>query len=155
MKESEEQFFEKLKATFSIEAEEHLQALSDGLLALEANPPSAEQAQIVETIFRKAHTLKGAARSVNLRSIQNVCQALEDLLALLLCCLTIKSEPMKIIQIHSLPTYRKLSLQRSGELGDLRREAVLEQVLQKVLIADILSSMKKLSPLVAREDRNP
>ena len=82
MNESEEQFLQKLKATFRIEAEEHLKALSNGILALENGLSQDKQPKMVEAIYREAHTLKGAARSVNLKSMQEVCQVFEDLLAL-------------------------------------------------------------------------
>lgn len=82
MSETEEQFYKKLLAAFRIEAEEHLRALSDGLIALEGGLPQEEQKKTVEAIFREAHTFKGAARSVNLKSVPEVCQILEDILEL-------------------------------------------------------------------------
>lgn len=78
---SKEDFLKKLVTAFKGEAQEHLQALSSGLLALEKAPPDEMRRQIVETIFREAHSLKGAARSVNATEVENVCQALEGVLA--------------------------------------------------------------------------
>ena len=76
-----EQFAAELYASFKIEAVEHLKGISDGLLALE-NPSSSETNQeIVDTIFREAHSLKGAARAVNKLEMQQVCQSLEDVLS--------------------------------------------------------------------------
>lgn len=77
----EDEFMLKLQATFRIEADEHLQTLSDGLLALEKTPPEAQRAQLVERIFRESHSLKGASRSVNQWAIQEICQALENVLS--------------------------------------------------------------------------
>lgn len=65
---------------FLIEAEEHLKALSDGLLALENNPKKTE---ILEFIFRAAHTLKGAASSVGFKNVEIGAHAIEDALDLL------------------------------------------------------------------------
>lgn len=79
----EEEFFDKLKGIFQEEAKEHLKALSDGLLELEKNLPEEVYKEVIEKIFREAHSLKGAARSVNLRPIQEICQALENVFALL------------------------------------------------------------------------
>ncbi|MBI2876231.1 MAG: hybrid sensor histidine kinase/response regulator [Candidatus Tectomicrobia bacterium] len=79
----EDEFLKRLLSTFQIEAEEHLQAISSGLIELEGPLPPERQAEIVETIFREAHSLKGAACAVNLADMEAICQALEDLLAAL------------------------------------------------------------------------
>ena len=76
-------FLIKLLATFRVEADEHLRALSTGLLELEKAPADGKQADIVEKIFRETHSLKGAARAVNLMEIESVCQALESIFAAL------------------------------------------------------------------------
>ena len=57
-------FLKKLLATFKVEAEEHLKTISLGLVELEKTLPPEKQLEIVETIFREAHSLKGAARAV-------------------------------------------------------------------------------------------
>lgn len=76
---SEEKFLKHLQATFRLEAREHLDALFAGLTALERQPEdAAERAVLVENIFREAHSLKGAARSVNESAIESVCQSLES-----------------------------------------------------------------------------
>ena len=77
----EAEFAAKLFATFKVEADEHLKSLSDGLLALENHLPQENQKEAIETIFREAHSLKGAARAVNHEVIQNVCQSLENVLS--------------------------------------------------------------------------
>jgi len=78
-----DELLKKLLLTFRVEADEHLQAMASGLLALEKTPPGEGQAEIVETIFREAHSLKGAARAVNLMEIESVCQSLESVFAAL------------------------------------------------------------------------
>jgi two-component system chemotaxis sensor kinase CheA len=77
----DEEFLKRLRATFNIEAEEHLQAIASGLLELEKSPPLPEQQRMIETIYREAHSLKGAARAVNFSDIEVICQALETVLA--------------------------------------------------------------------------
>ena len=77
----EEEFLKRLRATFNVEAEEHLQAIASGLLELEKTPPLARQQVVTEAIYREAHSLKGAARAVNLSDIEAICQALESVLA--------------------------------------------------------------------------
>ena len=71
---------ERLLATFRTEAEEHLQAVSTNLLALDRGLPPAEARDVVESLFREVHTLKGAARSVSLMDVEALCQALESVL---------------------------------------------------------------------------
>ena len=56
-----EEFRKKLLATFRVEAAEHVRALTSGLLELERPSPESHPAAL-ETIFREAHSLKGAAR---------------------------------------------------------------------------------------------
>jgi two-component system chemotaxis sensor kinase CheA len=71
----------RLMATFRVEAEEHLQALTANLLALERGVPPPEVQAMLEATFREMHTLKGAARSVGLMEVEAVCQACESLLS--------------------------------------------------------------------------
>jgi two-component system chemotaxis sensor kinase CheA len=77
----DEEFLQRLLATFKLEAEEHLQAISSGVLALEQSGHPADQEEILESVFREAHSLKGAARAVNLGHVEAICQPLESLLA--------------------------------------------------------------------------
>ncbi|HEX4120751.1 MAG TPA: response regulator [Verrucomicrobiae bacterium] len=81
MSAQEEEFLKSLRATFKVEAAEHLQAIAAGLLALEKAPPANEQRAHVETVFRAAHSLKGAARAVNFAAVESVCQSLENAFA--------------------------------------------------------------------------
>ena len=75
------EFQNRLLATFRIEADEHLKAMSSGLLALEKTPAEDHRARIVEQVFREVHSLKGAARAVNLSAIEALCQVLESVFA--------------------------------------------------------------------------
>lgn len=81
MTKQEEEFLKRLRATFKVEAEEHLHAVSAGLLALEKIRAGAGQAEPIEVIFRHAHSLKGAARAVNLTEVESICQSLEGFFA--------------------------------------------------------------------------
>lgn len=83
MDKREEEFLKRLKATFKIEADEHVQTISSGLLDLDKNPDPEERARILEIIYREAHSLKGAARAVSLRDVEKICQAAETVLSML------------------------------------------------------------------------
>ena len=54
----------RLMATFLEELAEHVAALNNDLLALEKAPSDEESADRLKRLFRTAHSLKGAARSV-------------------------------------------------------------------------------------------
>src|SRR5260221_8663489 len=77
----DELFLRSLRAAFQVEAAEHLQTIESGLLKLEKAGASAEHPQAIETVYRAAHSLKGAARAVNLSEVESLCQSLEDLFA--------------------------------------------------------------------------
>lgn len=79
MNKKEEEFKKRLLATFKIEADEHLKAISSGLLELEKVKNFNDQVKVVETIFRETHSLKGASRAVDLRDIETVCNSLESI----------------------------------------------------------------------------
>ncbi len=79
---TDKDLLERLLKIFKVEAEEHIKAMTAGMLALEKGLSADEQQEVVETIFREAHSLKGAARSVNLSEIETVCQALESVYTL-------------------------------------------------------------------------
>jgi two-component system chemotaxis sensor kinase CheA len=73
---NDEEFLRQLQEAFAVEAEEHLQAIAAGLLSLES-APAAPRRELVERIFREAHSLKGAAAAANRREMETVCQAME------------------------------------------------------------------------------
>jgi len=78
---NEQELLKKLREAFSGEAEERLASMSSGLLELEKTSEPDKQRPILEVVFREAHSLKGAARSVNLVDIETICQAIEGVFA--------------------------------------------------------------------------
>lgn len=81
MSHQEDDFYRELLSMFKIEAEEHIKNMSNGLLDLEKVTDENEQLGFVETIYREAHSLKGAARAVNLSDVELLCQSLESIFA--------------------------------------------------------------------------
>ncbi|EKD81556.1 MAG: hypothetical protein ACD_39C01749G0002 [uncultured bacterium] len=79
MNPSDSEFNKRLLETFRIEAEEHIRTVINGLIELEKSPAPEKYSQLIETTFREIHSLKGAARSVNLREFELVCQPLETI----------------------------------------------------------------------------
>ncbi|MBF0508128.1 MAG: hybrid sensor histidine kinase/response regulator [Deltaproteobacteria bacterium] len=80
---NEEEFLIKLRAAFKAEAEERLNAMASCLMEYETSSDQERQQTLIEEVFREAHSLKGAARTVNLGDIENICQAIESVFALL------------------------------------------------------------------------
>lgn len=78
MTDKDTEFLQRLLVTFKVEADEHLKGISSGLLELEKCEAPERQQTLIEIIFREAHSLKGAARAVNLVEIETLCQALES-----------------------------------------------------------------------------
>ncbi len=83
MARKDDDLLKQLLATFAVEAEEHLGAISTGLLELEKAPAGGRRRELIETIFREVHSLKGAARVVNLANVVALCQPLEEVFAAL------------------------------------------------------------------------
>jgi two-component system chemotaxis sensor kinase CheA len=77
----DKELLKRLLATFRVEAEEHVTAISSGLVKLERASSPEKQMETIESVFREAHSLKGAARAVNLVKIEGTCQSLEGLFA--------------------------------------------------------------------------
>lgn len=75
------EFHKRLLATFTIETKEHLAAISAGLLALEKAADDGKRREIIEKAFREAHSLKGAARAVNLARIESLSHGIENAFA--------------------------------------------------------------------------
>ena len=81
MSTKEDEFLKQLRATFRVEAAEHLQVIATGLLDLEKTRETQAQRNLVEAMFRAAHSLKGAARAADFTDIESHCQAVEDMFA--------------------------------------------------------------------------
>ena len=71
---------QKYIETYAEEAREQLQALKQGLAALAANPRDAE---VLSSLHRSAHTVKGGARMLKLTAINELALQLEAVLTLL------------------------------------------------------------------------
>lgn len=78
MGKDKEAFLKELLNDFKIEASEHLQSISNGLLKLEKNFQTPESKEVVENVFREIHSIKGAARAVNQLQIERLCMSMES-----------------------------------------------------------------------------
>jgi two-component system chemotaxis sensor kinase CheA len=73
----------KLIEAFEGEAEERLQELNKATLALEQSTDPAESAELIKVIFREAHTLKGTAGGLGLKSIERLGHTMETVFGLI------------------------------------------------------------------------
>lgn len=76
-----DEFERELMAAFALEAVEHVQGMTAGLLDLERGVVESEGEPLLVRVYRQAHSLKGAARTVGLGPVEHVCQALENVFA--------------------------------------------------------------------------
>jgi two-component system chemotaxis sensor kinase CheA len=72
----------ELLATFVEECREHLGSIENDVLAIEAAGASADQ-ELINRVFRAAHSIKGGAGFFDLRTIKDLAHKLENLLDLL------------------------------------------------------------------------
>jgi two-component system, chemotaxis family, sensor kinase CheA len=70
---------ESLMSTFVEEVAEHVRSFNFDLLALEGG--QGDPASLLQSLFRTAHNLKGAARAVDVGLVESACHGLEDVLA--------------------------------------------------------------------------
>ncbi|HNO11162.1 MAG TPA: Hpt domain-containing protein, partial [bacterium] len=59
----------EMMSIFKVESEEHLKNLNKGLLKLEETPNSRE---LIDELFRTAHSIKGSARMMGFQKIEGV-----------------------------------------------------------------------------------
>lgn len=76
-----EKLRKRLMETFLGELEDRLQSMSRELLTLEQKGSVAtERSRLIPSLLRHAHSLKGAARAVDIRLIEESCHRFEDIL---------------------------------------------------------------------------
>lgn len=83
MDKKDNELLERLRAAFRLEAEERLHSMAARLIDLEKSPSPEACLEITETVFREAHSLKGAARSAGMGEIEKFFQSLESVFAAL------------------------------------------------------------------------
>ncbi len=116
---------------FQVEAETQAALLTAGLLELERTPGAEAQ---LETLMRAAHSLKGAARIVNLHVAERVAHAMED------CFVAAQRGSLALAQPHIDILFRgvdfllQISKRTEANIGDWQAEhgAQVQEFLQSV-----------------------
>lgn len=82
-KELDENLQQELIAAFRLELAEKIQVISDSLIMLEKVLEKNHQIEVLDTLFRAAHSIKGAARGVGLDVVAELSHKLESLFSIL------------------------------------------------------------------------
>ncbi len=78
---AEQELQRRLRALFGEELQDGLQLLAPGLLALESGADQVATGELVQELFRSAHSLKGAAHAAGVSEAVAICDRLESALA--------------------------------------------------------------------------
>ena len=119
---------ERIKQLFIMEAEEHLVTLENGLVDLKSTMLDSE---IINDMFRAAHSVKGGAAMLGMHSVKKVAHRLED------CFKIIRENPVKIDQtvesqfLKGYDTLKDLVERLQGPYG--LREEEGEEIVKKSL----------------------
>ena len=143
MNTSEAEFYRNLRSTFSVEAHDHMRNISLSIIELETTEDLQERKTIIETIYREFHSLKGAARAVDISEIETICHMLESIFA------DIKKEIL-VISIEMFDIFNRaldvleeilsLDIDESFDISDLMQE--LTNIKDNDIIKNIESNQK-------------
>ena len=121
---------------FFEEADEHLQSLNEQVLELEKHP---EQSEIVDVMFRSAHTIKGMAATMGFDTMAKLTHNMENVFDLLKSDVIKADEASIAIIFDCLDTLSEL-------VEDLREGNEVER--------DITTLIEKLNAVVDRKDES-
>ena len=127
---------------FKTEVENQVAVLNEGLLALEKN---AEAPRVLETLMRAAHSLKGAARIVQIDPAVRVAHALEDcFVAAQKGAIVLKLEKMDVV-LQGIDFLTRVGSLKEQELNDWITKQAAET---EALVA-------KISQLITTQNAEP
>lgn len=118
---------EALLLTFIAETEENLRVMEEGLLSLETRPDDPE---VLQTIFRMAHTLKGNSASLGFTGVADFAHALEDQLERLRKRTRAATPGLVTVLLEAIDALREMlpvAVEGNHEIGPRHRE-VLERL---------------------------
>lgn len=72
------ELMQQLVAVFSVQLEEQIQLITEGLLQLEKGVKGEQRRLTLENVFRAAHNIKGAARGVGVQDVADISHHLES-----------------------------------------------------------------------------
>jgi two-component system chemotaxis sensor kinase CheA len=121
---------QRFRRLFLEEAAEHMSTLETGLLALEQTPDDAE---VIASVFRAAHSIKGGSASVGLMEIAELTHAMESLLERVRAGLLPATAPLTSLLLRSTDILQAmLGDARNGQATTVNRQDILNE-LQRAL----------------------
>lgn len=131
---------------FLDESSEQLELLGDLLLSLESN---SEQPEVVNEIFRVAHTLKGMAGAMGFDGMASLTHAMEDLLDLMRKGeLAITGDDVSLL-FRCLDTLQVMidQIRKGGRDGDVDADELLKTLKAKVEVVNHHEATKSQTPI--------
>lgn len=110
---------------FQSEMETQSGVLTSGLLAAEKNP---HDAQALESIMRAAHSLKGAARLVGVRAVEQIAHVLEDVFVAAQRGELLIASGAIDVALHAVDTLRRIAAAPVDDAGNAHDVTVLDTV---------------------------
>lgn len=105
---------QRIMGYFIEEAKDHLNTIEQGLLNLQA---TIEDPELVNEVFRAAHSVKGGAAMLGLTSIQQTAHRLEDSFKILKECSVKVDQQLESLFLRIFDTLQGLLEQLSGPFG--------------------------------------
>jgi two-component system chemotaxis sensor kinase CheA len=142
--------FDALIQTFEAEANENLSKMEEALVALEDSPSDKE---LLHTIFRVAHTLKGNSAALGFTGLTEFAHRLEDCLDRLLKGTAQAGTELITALLRSVDAIRELlgaSLAGNLEMQDSHRELLESLASESVVSPAAQSSASQTSPAIER-----
>jgi len=144
-----EKLIQRLMASFLEELGDHVRALNRDLLALEKNPEGEGRGDLLQTLFRTAHTMKSAARAVSVRRVEAAAHQLEDVLG-----------AARDGQLPLGPKLFELLFEVADAMEDARNRLSQKQTLTDAPLSKLMSRLQaaaqgKLAETPAAEHREP
>jgi two-component system, chemotaxis family, sensor kinase CheA len=131
MDKKEADFLKRIRETFRVEAEEHLRVFSAGLIDLEKTNTEVRVTEIIETMFREVHSLKGAARSIDHKEIESLCQPLESVFYSLKCK-KISLTPLSFILFYKAVDHLNKLISATGKGTTAADHQIMRELINKL-----------------------
>ncbi len=125
---------------FKLEAQSHSAVLSDGLLAIESQPDDLSH---VEGLMRAAHSIKGAARIIDLDAIVELAHAMED------CFVGVQRGAEKLTSARVDQLLQGVDLIQS--LAELSEQQLADWTAQQAAQCEQLAQQLRQQPPAAQE----
>jgi len=124
-----EEFIKRILETFKLEAEEGIKNMTSNLIELEKEPSESLKMELIEVMFREAHSLKGASRAVNIIEIESVCQSLENVFSVLKNK-TIELSPTVFDELHNtIDILNEILITSGDEINDELNQKISEIII--------------------------